>query len=335
MQLKISEDGQNSRLQSFTSARVLVGRAADCDVVLTQSYVSGRHMVLHDGLVVEDLGSRNGTFLDDRQVTGREVILGRRLTLGGPTLMIEVLHDEAETSGVVAQEVLRLRRRIAELERAGAGSRGSSPDLALAPTMPPAGSTAATGVASDADALSLLRELVAHDHSGFPTRLTGPISDFYLLESFKFLRKVETIVTRLAGGLTNQFGLQTKLPDMQENLRDAMSSILQGQDDRESRDLLVKYLERLVEWLNLAFDAYRDASFDFAKELKDSTRPGVLRQEGPIPRRFRAAGLEELVLWRRSQAFFEQLSDRYVTDRLESLARNSVMQSLDDLDDAF
>lgn len=47
---------------------LLVGRAPDNDLVLTDARVSGHHVVIHwddVGLVIRDLGSRNGTFLNE------------------------------------------------------------------------------------------------------------------------------------------------------------------------------------------------------------------------------------------------------------------------------
>jgi pSer/pThr/pTyr-binding forkhead associated (FHA) protein len=58
---------------SLTGAPVLIGRADDSTLVLTDDYVSTRHarISLQDGLwVAEDLGSTNGTYLGQRKVDG-------------------------------------------------------------------------------------------------------------------------------------------------------------------------------------------------------------------------------------------------------------------------
>src|SRR5262245_54637691 len=64
----------------------LVGRSPDCDLVATGDGVSARHCRLTataGGLVVEDLGSTNGTFVNGRLVTGPTAVrLGDRVTLG-------------------------------------------------------------------------------------------------------------------------------------------------------------------------------------------------------------------------------------------------------------
>jgi len=58
---------------SLTGAPVLIGRADDSTLVLTDDYVSTRHarISLQDGLwVAEDLGSTNGTYLGQRKLDG-------------------------------------------------------------------------------------------------------------------------------------------------------------------------------------------------------------------------------------------------------------------------
>ena len=63
-----------------------VGRAAGCQVVLDDNYVSQLHTRIfrRDGqLLVEDLGSTNGTYLNNRKVSGPMVMKpGDRLRVG-------------------------------------------------------------------------------------------------------------------------------------------------------------------------------------------------------------------------------------------------------------
>ena len=53
---------------------VTIGRSADCDLALSDTYLSSRHARLtnDDGdLSIEDLGSTNGTFVNQELVDGR------------------------------------------------------------------------------------------------------------------------------------------------------------------------------------------------------------------------------------------------------------------------
>jgi DNA-binding NtrC family response regulator len=69
--------------------RTIVGRAPECDVVLTDPSISGRHVALEsveDGFLVRDLGSRNGTFLDGRRVESAVAVAGNRIAIGHSVL---------------------------------------------------------------------------------------------------------------------------------------------------------------------------------------------------------------------------------------------------------
>ena len=66
----------------------VIGRGYDCDLVVTDAAVSGHHCRLTqqgDGFLLEDLGSRNGTFVNGIRIgPGEHVRLahGARVTLG-------------------------------------------------------------------------------------------------------------------------------------------------------------------------------------------------------------------------------------------------------------
>ncbi len=67
-----------------------IGRAAGCQITLEDTYISQLHARVapaEQGLVIEDLGSTNGTFLNQQRVT--TPVLGRigdHLQLGGVVL---------------------------------------------------------------------------------------------------------------------------------------------------------------------------------------------------------------------------------------------------------
>jgi ABC-type multidrug transport system ATPase subunit/pSer/pThr/pTyr-binding forkhead associated (FHA) protein len=77
---------------------VLIGRAAGNDLVLRQPSVSARHariVVGPDGMWIEDLGSRNGTFVGTppRRITREEITLDDRLVFGDAALPENALRD--------------------------------------------------------------------------------------------------------------------------------------------------------------------------------------------------------------------------------------------------
>lgn len=69
-----------------------VGRAEGNHHIIRHSSVSSRHceIVIHDGAInVRDLGSTNGTFIDDKQVQQGSLAHGQRLRMGGVEFMME------------------------------------------------------------------------------------------------------------------------------------------------------------------------------------------------------------------------------------------------------
>ena len=72
---------------------VVIGRSPGADIVLGDDFVSGRHARLSpsgDGVVVEDLGSTNGTVLNGIELTGtRSVRPGDTIDIGAVRLKVD------------------------------------------------------------------------------------------------------------------------------------------------------------------------------------------------------------------------------------------------------
>jgi pSer/pThr/pTyr-binding forkhead associated (FHA) protein len=86
-------------------APVTVGRAADADLVLADELVSRRHALVSqrgDGAVVEDLGSRNGTFVNGNQIHGpTRLVPGDQLQLGVTLVELRSVTQIAERPSAV------------------------------------------------------------------------------------------------------------------------------------------------------------------------------------------------------------------------------------------
>jgi len=81
LRLLVTEGANKGRVHELDDGDVTVGSHIDCDIVLTDDSVSGKHAIVHlvdDQLLVRDLGSRNGTWYGP---TG-----GTRITPEGRTL---------------------------------------------------------------------------------------------------------------------------------------------------------------------------------------------------------------------------------------------------------
>jgi ABC-type multidrug transport system ATPase subunit/ABC-type multidrug transport system permease subunit len=87
----------------------VIGRGKDCDLVVPEAVVSSRHCrltQLADGFLLEDLGSRNGTFVNGVRVEpGQQVRLrqGERVTLGGKVEMPWPVAPSGPISGSFAR----------------------------------------------------------------------------------------------------------------------------------------------------------------------------------------------------------------------------------------
>ncbi|MEU5992928.1 FHA domain-containing protein [Spirillospora sp. NPDC047418] len=103
--------------------RVLVGRAAGCDVVLADTRVSRRHLELafDDGWVVRDLDTANGTWHEEAPLTARPVGAGLAVRLGdpleGPVVELVAVPaapgaDRTADLGGAAREPVPLGRRL-------------------------------------------------------------------------------------------------------------------------------------------------------------------------------------------------------------------------------
>jgi two-component system response regulator GlrR len=109
---------------------VVVGTSADCDVVTADAHVSRKHceIVLTDGgVVVRDLGSKNGTFVGDLQVReaflrpGSVVRVGQwRLTLNVTGAPRDIALSASARFGEAVGGTLVMRALFARLEVAAA-----------------------------------------------------------------------------------------------------------------------------------------------------------------------------------------------------------------------
>ncbi len=107
---------------ALPSGSLDVGRMADCWLTLDDDLVSGYHARFHvdaRGLVLEDLGSRNGTFVNGEQLSGRRTLAdGDQVRIGRE--IIAVLGPGAE---YVADHDDDLRRTL------GPGEETQFPNL--------------------------------------------------------------------------------------------------------------------------------------------------------------------------------------------------------------
>jgi len=78
---------------------MVIGRQSGCHLRIPSGAVSRRHCLLtlvHDGLLVRDLGSANGTIVNGREIRGeQELRPGDRLQVGPVTFLVELAEAPA------------------------------------------------------------------------------------------------------------------------------------------------------------------------------------------------------------------------------------------------
>jgi FHA domain-containing protein len=87
--LTVLEDGHPGRTYRLGSASVTIGRLPECDIVIADPGASRQHaQVRFDGgrFVLTDLGSTNGTLVNDVQADERALEDGDRVTIGSTVL---------------------------------------------------------------------------------------------------------------------------------------------------------------------------------------------------------------------------------------------------------
>lgn len=72
--------------------QLLIGRSASCDITLDDTFVSSQHARVANtanGLLVSDLGSTNGTYVDRQKVTGPVAVSsGSRVQVGSTVMEV-------------------------------------------------------------------------------------------------------------------------------------------------------------------------------------------------------------------------------------------------------
>ncbi len=103
-QLRVN-DGGEVHVVTLGTASVRLGRLPECDIVLEDAGISREHAELArlgDGWEVRDLGSRNGTFVNDEPIERRQLAPGDVVRLG-PDVTLEILGGSAPEVSVVGR----------------------------------------------------------------------------------------------------------------------------------------------------------------------------------------------------------------------------------------
>lgn len=119
--IEIYEQGKLPSQHPLTSHAFVLGRSDECEYTVKDPYISGRNTKVQLQVVVSDLGSRNGTWLDEKQINEQTVVpfgnlvrLGRDQNVAFRVGMSEGGTQPGTDSGTMAEPD---RERLAALQQ--------------------------------------------------------------------------------------------------------------------------------------------------------------------------------------------------------------------------
>jgi hypothetical protein len=110
----ISGKYQGGEFPMVPSKEIVVGRSSDLDMVLVEEMVSRKHARIayeNDAVVIEDLGSTNGTFVNGEKIKRAQLKEGDRVLIGTSILKVIVMDQGSNEQSRPNLEVVAAQRR--------------------------------------------------------------------------------------------------------------------------------------------------------------------------------------------------------------------------------
>jgi pSer/pThr/pTyr-binding forkhead associated (FHA) protein len=177
--------------------------------------------------------------------------------------------------------------------------------------------------------LEMIDQLISEDVGDRLPIIQGSVEEFFTLESFRLLRQVEKVVTRIARDFKELYDMKTMLPDADGNFRTLAAEVLTDPSNREVRQRLVNYLDELRRWLGVSLAANRKAAVRFAEEVKRDLTVEGLTEDRPIPTAVKLLGQEGAEYWKRTREYLRGLDGDRTEERLDNYAREFASEKMD------
>ena len=91
--LVVTQGSQTGQSAALADGVILIGRGADCQIILDDDYVSTRHARVvsgENGVYLEDLGSTNGSYVNGQRITAPTTItMSDTIRIGKTILKLE------------------------------------------------------------------------------------------------------------------------------------------------------------------------------------------------------------------------------------------------------
>ena len=105
--LEILEGPEAGRKYQLDRGRLIIGRDPECDIRIAQSSISRRHAAIElndDGWHIEDLGSQNGVFIEDKPVSRSAIEHQVKIQLGTIRVLFDADYGETDVSVTYEEE---------------------------------------------------------------------------------------------------------------------------------------------------------------------------------------------------------------------------------------
>ena len=91
--LLVTQGNQTGQSAALADGVIMIGRGADCQIILDDDYVSTRHARVvsgENGIYVEDMGSTNGSYVNGQRITAPTLItMSDTVRIGKTILKLE------------------------------------------------------------------------------------------------------------------------------------------------------------------------------------------------------------------------------------------------------
>jgi regulator of replication initiation timing len=232
----------------------------------------------------------------------------------------ELFHDLSSQVDRLRRDNEEMRTRQSAMQAENDGLRRSLFDaqkqLRQAPSRPaePAGRKATPTSA-------FLRHLISEDPQDHLYGAQVPADEFLITEQFVCFRKVEKVVTRIAGELKQLISADTVIPGTDgANFRRLAQAVLETPGEDGARQAMCAYMDEFGKWFGISTLAYRRASTRMIEDVKKNLSEQGLTKNRPLGS-LAIGKLAQAELWARSQQYLKELSQSSIESRIEELAR--------------
>jgi len=119
------DDGSRKEFP-LSAGKTLVGRSEECDLRIPLPEISRKHsivMVGNNNVAVRDLGSANGTYVNNKRISEQELVAGDHLVIGPVVFTVRV---NGEPKHVKPVQTRVETRGPAELKKSAKGKPGAA-----------------------------------------------------------------------------------------------------------------------------------------------------------------------------------------------------------------